>query len=65
MFTAEFLSTYYKWYDAMIQTVMGTFEQLGRVFSQVALISKGSVVPSVSDVKTSDRFVDLWKRIGI
>ena len=49
----------------MIQTVVGTFEQLGRVFSQVALISKGSVVPSVSDVKASDRFVDLWKRIGI
>ena len=49
----------------MIQTAVGTFEQLGRVFSQVALISKGSVVPSVSDVKASDRFVDLWKRIGI
>ena len=28
-------------------------------------ISEEKVVPSVSDVKASDRFVDLWKRIGI
>ena len=28
-------------------------------------IPEGSSVPSVSDVKASDRLVDLWKRIGI
>ena len=28
-------------------------------------ISEGPAVPSVSDVKASDRFADLWKRISI
>ena len=28
-------------------------------------IPEGPVIPSVSDVKASDRFVDPWKRIGI
>ena len=33
--TAEFLSTYHKLFDAMIQSVVVSFKQLGRVFSQV------------------------------
>ena len=58
----------------MIQSVVVTFEQLGRVFCQVTFyqhtcsnetIPEGATAPSVSDVKASDRFVDLWKRIGI
>ena len=31
----------------------------------VRQISEGPALPSISDVKASDRFVDLWKRIGI
>ena len=31
----------------------------------VRQILEGPAVPSVSDVKASDRFVDLWNRIGI
>ena len=31
----------------------------------VEQIPEGPAVPSVSDVKASDRFFDLWKRIGI
>ena len=52
----------------------GDFEQLGRVFSQVTFlpapvlvrqISEEPVVSRVSDVKASDRFLDLCKYIGI
>ena len=32
---------------------------------QVRQISEGPAVPTVRNVKVSDRFVDLWKRIGI
>ena len=52
----------------------GDFETTGKsVFSShflpapvpVRQISEGPAVTSVTDIKASDRFVDLWKRIGI
>ena len=70
-FTTEFISTY-KQCDAMKRC--GNFQTTWkRVFSSQLLpasvpvkkILEGPAVPSVSNIKASDRFVALWESRGI